>query len=125
MLERVGLAVGSGCEQRKERQAEDVDPAHQQVPADGCGVVPVFGGQPAAPFGPGGQVVEAVVPVDRAGDFEAGGAEQPDPLADRAGDRDHGLGGDQAVIAGAGAGRVGDVVAEEVPFADGGRRDPE
>lgn len=55
-----------------------------------------------------------MVPLYRAGNLETWRAEQPDPFPDRAGDRDHGLGGDQAVVTGAAVGRLGDAVAEEV-----------
>ena len=58
--------------------------------------------------------VQLVVPVDRAGDLEAGRAEQADTLPDRPVERDHDLRGQQAVVAGAALGRVGDPVAEEV-----------
>ena len=78
-------------------------------------VVPVLGGQAAAQLAsrPAG-ASKLRVTLDRAGDLEAGRAQQADTLADLSVDRDHHLRREQAVVARLALRGVGDVVAEEV-----------
>ena len=63
-------------------------------------------------------MVEPAVPGHRPGDLEAGRPQQTDVLEDLPLQRDHHLGGQQTVVAGAATRRVGDVVPEEVVRAD-------
>ncbi|MFD9093323.1 hypothetical protein [Streptomyces collinus] len=91
------------CGHGDESEHEEVEPAHQQMQARGERVVPVFRGEPAAQFVAVGQVVEAGVAQHRAGDLEAGRAEQSDVFAHRPVDGDHDLRHEQAVVAGAAA----------------------
>ena len=62
--------------------------------------------------------VHVAVAVDHARDFEGGRPEQADVLAHRTVDRDHGLGAEQDVRAGAAIRRIEDIVAEIVVVAD-------
>ena len=62
--------------------------------------------------------IHVAVALDHARDFERGRAEQADILAHRTVDRDHGLGAEQALRAGAAIRRIEDVVAEIIVLAD-------
>ena len=62
--------------------------------------------------------VHVAIAVDHARNLEGRRAEQPDVLAHRAVDRDHGLGAEQDVVSGSTVRRVADVVAQKVVVAD-------
>ena len=81
--------------------------------------------QATLPLRPGADLVELLVSQHRARDLEAGRTEQPDIRARRTADRDHRLGGEQAVVARARGRRIADVVAQVVPLTDQHRHDPE
>ncbi len=81
-------------------------------------IVPVLPAQPGKPrlFVEGR--VRVAIAVDHARNLEGWRAEQPDVLAHRAVDRDHGHGAEQNVGSGATIRRVGDSVAQKVIVAD-------
>src|SRR5216117_1999300 len=73
--------------------------------------VPVLGTQAPPPLG--FVQCEHLIALHRPRDLKRRRAEQPDPFADLAVERDHRLGRDQAVVTGPPARRVIDVVPEE------------
>ena len=62
--------------------------------------------------------IHVAIAIDHARNLEGRRTEQPDVLAHRAVDRDHGLGAEQDVGSGATIRRIGDVVAQKVVVAD-------
>ena len=81
-------------------------------------IVHVFPAQPGATRLLVERRLNVAIAVDHARDLEGRRAEQPDVLAHRAVDRDHGLGAEQDVGSGATIRRVGDEVAQKVVVAD-------
>src|SRR5262245_47437601 len=113
--ERTGKLEGRQIERREE---EDAQPPGEKEEAHGPEVVPVLCPETPPQLLALAEMVEPAVAVDGSRNLETRGAEQPDPFANPAVERNHHLRREQTVVAGPPSRGVGDVVAHEAAGPD-------
>src|SRR5439155_25289645 len=99
---------------------EDAEPSREEEDHHGADIVSVLSREAAGELLAAPKMIESCVPVDGSWNLEAWRAKQACVLANRAVQRNHHLGREQAVVAGPGSGGIGDVVAQKVAGADRG-----
>src|SRR2546426_7048725 len=97
---------------------EDAEPSGEEEDPHGSDIVPVLGRKVAGDLLPDPKMIESGVPVDGSWNLEAWGAEQACVSANRAVQRNHHLGRQQAVVAGPASRWIDDVVAQEAARPD-------
>src|SRR5438874_5361069 len=100
------------------REHEDADPACEEEETDGPQVIPILYRKAAAQRLPRPEMVELRVTLNGARNLETGGAQQAEPFAPLAVERNHHLRPEEDVVARAAARGIHDVVAYEVARPD-------
>src|SRR5207245_1111048 len=107
-------AVKIEGDQVEYRDQEDTQPPCEEENADGQNVVPILCGKASAQRIPRPEMVESAVTLNRSRNLEARGAQQADPFANLAIERNHRLCREEAVVARPASRAGGDGVPPEV-----------